>query len=183
MMTLSCNRVCLVQSGASVVHTKRSGALLSVHLAFALLAHFVNFATCALPKCASRMQNPTFAPYLHTSFSVFKSYLSLLQSFLLPVIAASRPPNLRHAMQIERPVGGYSRSSPVFLQATVQPILYGGQVHIQQGRGSLQWLRHAGFSNAVFYAAYIRSRKQDDTDGTSNIVLPCPGSQVIFHPL
>jgi hypothetical protein len=23
---------------------------------------------------------------------------------------------------------------------------------------------------------YIRSRKQGDTDGTSNIVLPCPGS-------
>jgi hypothetical protein len=29
----------------------------------------------------------------------------------------------------------------------------------------------------------IRSRKQDNTDGTSNIVLPCPGSWVIFLPL
>ncbi len=29
----------------------------------------------------------------------------------------------------------------------------------------------------------IRSRKQDDTDGTSNIMLPCPGSLVIFLPL
>ncbi len=29
----------------------------------------------------------------------------------------------------------------------------------------------------------IRSRKQDDTDGTPNIVLPCPGSWVIFLPL
>jgi hypothetical protein len=31
--------------------------------------------------------------------------------------------------------------------------------------------------------ADIRSRKQDNTDGTSNIVLPCPGSKVIFHSL
>jgi hypothetical protein len=47
----------MVRSGASIVRTKRSGALLSAHLACALLAYFVNFATCALPKCASRAQN------------------------------------------------------------------------------------------------------------------------------
>ena len=27
----------------------------------------------------------------------------------------------------------------------------------------------------------IRSSSQDDTDGTSSIVLPCPGSQIMFH--
>ncbi len=32
----------LVRSGASEVHTKRSGVLLSVHLACALLAHFTS---------------------------------------------------------------------------------------------------------------------------------------------
>ncbi len=32
-------------------------------------AHFVDFVTCALPKCASRVQNPTFVPYLCTLFS------------------------------------------------------------------------------------------------------------------
>jgi hypothetical protein len=72
------NRVCLVWSGVSIVHTKRSGALLSAHFACALLVHFVNFATCALPKCASRAQNPTFVPYLGTLFSALESYLSLL---------------------------------------------------------------------------------------------------------
>jgi hypothetical protein len=117
------NRVGLVRLGVSVVRTKRSGALLSAHLACALLAHFASkvrslqakcalkvcrpsahlkanqtyFATCALPKCASRAQNPTFAPYLRTSFSALESYSSLLKSFLLPVIAAGRPPNLNFA--------------------------------------------------------------------------------------
>jgi hypothetical protein len=57
-------------------------------------AHFVNFATCTLPKCASRAQNPTFAPYLRTSFSALESYSSFLWSFLLPVIAGLRPHNL-----------------------------------------------------------------------------------------
>ena len=28
---------------------------------------------------------------------------------------------------------------------------------------------------------HIRSSSQDDTDGTSSIVLPCPGSQIMFH--
>jgi hypothetical protein len=28
---------------------------------------------------------------------------------------------------------------------------------------------------------YIRSAKQDDIYGASNIVLPCPGSKIIFH--
>ena len=29
---------------------------------------------------------------------------------------------------------------------------------------------------------FIRSSSQDDTDGTSSIILPCPGSQIMFHP-
>ncbi len=104
--------MCLVRFGASVVHTKRSGALLSAHLACALLAHFAsevrssqakcahlkahltNFAACTLPKCTIRAQNPTFAPYLHTSFSALESYSSFLWSFLSPVIAGLRPHNL-----------------------------------------------------------------------------------------
>jgi hypothetical protein len=96
------NRVCLVRSGVTVVRTKRSGALLKCALGCTLLAHFASkvwssqakcalkigvrtpsahlkvpqtyFATCALPKCASRVQNPTFAPYLRTSFSALESY-------------------------------------------------------------------------------------------------------------
>jgi hypothetical protein len=115
----------LVRSGASVVSTKRSGVLLKCALGCALLAHFASkvwssqakctlkigvcrpsahlkapqtdFATCALPKCASRVQNPTFAPYLCTSFSALESYSSLLWCFLLPVIAGLRPHNLRFA--------------------------------------------------------------------------------------
>ncbi len=43
-----------------------------------------------LPKA----QNPTFAPYLHTLFSVLESYSLFLWSFLLPVIAGLRPHNL-----------------------------------------------------------------------------------------
>jgi hypothetical protein len=119
-------RVGLVRSGASVVRTKRSGALLECALGCALLAHFASkvqssqakcalkigvrrpsahlkasqtdFATCTLPKCASRAQNPTFAPYLRTLFSALESYSSLLYSFLSPVIAASRPPSLNFAI-------------------------------------------------------------------------------------
>jgi hypothetical protein len=34
---------------------------------------------------------------------------------------------------------------------------------------------------AIPLAAFIRSAKQDDIYGASYIVLPCPGSQVIFH--
>ncbi len=44
--------------------------------------------------CTSRMQNPTFAPCLCTSFSALESYLLFLWSFLLPVIAGLRPHNL-----------------------------------------------------------------------------------------
>ncbi len=112
-------RVCLVRSGASLVRTKRSGALLKCALGCTLLAHFANkvwslqakcalkigvcrpsahfkapqtdFATCALPKCASRAQNPTFAPYLCTLFSALESYLLFLWCFLSPVIAGLRP--------------------------------------------------------------------------------------------
>jgi hypothetical protein len=112
----------LVRSGASVVHTKRSGTLLKCALGCALLVHFASkvrssqakcsfkigvrrpsahlkapqtdFATCPLPKCASRAQNPTFAPYLHTSFSALESYSSFLWCFLLRVIAGLRPHNL-----------------------------------------------------------------------------------------
>ncbi len=79
------------------MRTKLSGALLKCAVGCALLAHFASevrssqakcalkigvrrpsahlrapqtdFATCALPKCASRAQNPTFSPYLRTSFS------------------------------------------------------------------------------------------------------------------
>jgi hypothetical protein len=115
----SASRVCLVRSGASVVRTKQSGALLKCALGCALLAHFASkvrssqakcalkigvrrpsahlkapqtdVATCAFPKCASRTQNPTFAPYLHTLFSALESYSSFLWCFLLPVIAGLRP--------------------------------------------------------------------------------------------
>ncbi len=58
-----------------------------------LKAHQTNFVTCALPKCASRAQNPTFVPYLRTSFSALESYSSFLWSFLLPVIAGLSPHN------------------------------------------------------------------------------------------
>jgi hypothetical protein len=115
-------RVGLVRLGASVVRTKWSGALLKCALGCALLAHFANnvrssqakcalkigvrrpsahlkalqtdFATCALPKCASRAQNPTFAPCLRTSFSALESYSLFLWCFLLPVIAGLGPHNL-----------------------------------------------------------------------------------------
>ncbi len=50
-----------------------------------LKAPQTDFATCALPKCASRAQNPTFAPYLRTSFSALESYSLFLWCFLLPV--------------------------------------------------------------------------------------------------
>ncbi len=107
------------------MRTKRSGALLKCTLGCALLAHFTSkvwslqakcalkigvrrpsahlkapqsdFVTCALPKCASRAQNPTFAPYLRTSFSALESYSSFLWCLLLPVIAGLRPHNLRFA--------------------------------------------------------------------------------------
>jgi hypothetical protein len=58
-----------------------------------LKAHQTDFATCALPKCTSRAQNPTFAPYLRTSFSALESYSLFLWSFLLPFIAGLRPHN------------------------------------------------------------------------------------------
>jgi hypothetical protein len=121
-MLHSVTRVGLVRSGASVVRTKWSGALLKCALGCALLAHFAievqslqakcalkigvrrpsvhlkapqtDFATCALPKRASRAQNPTFVPYLRTLFSALKSYSSFLWCFLSPVIAGLRPHNL-----------------------------------------------------------------------------------------
>jgi hypothetical protein len=64
-----------VINSVNEVRTMQSGVLLGAHLACAPLAHFcklsvhfVNFATCTLPKCASEMQNPTFAPFLRTLF-------------------------------------------------------------------------------------------------------------------
>jgi hypothetical protein len=112
----------LVWLGASIVRTKRSGVLLKCALGCTLLAHFASkvwslqakcalkigvrrpsshlkapqtdFATCALPKCASRAQNPTFAPYLHTSFSALESYSLFLWCFLSPVIAGLKPHNI-----------------------------------------------------------------------------------------
>ncbi len=36
-------------------------------------------------------------------------------------------------------------------------------------------------SSSGGWASFIRSAKQDDVYGASNILLPCPGSQVIFH--
>ena len=62
-----------------------------------LKAPQTDFANCALPKCASRAQNPTFAPYLCTSFSALESYSSFLWCFLSPVIAGLRPHNLHFA--------------------------------------------------------------------------------------
>ena len=43
-----------------------------------LLAHFAVFATCALPKVASRVQNRCFAPYLGPSVSALESYTFIL---------------------------------------------------------------------------------------------------------
>ena len=40
-----------------------------------------------------------------------------------------------------------------------------------------EYLKNLGEVQATqVVATFIRSRKQGDTDGTSNIVLPCPGS-------
>ncbi len=117
--TLILIRVCLVRSGATIVRTKRLGALLKCALGFPPLAHFASkvqslqakcalkigvrrpsahlkvpqtdFATCTLPKCTSRAQNPKFAPYLCTLFSALESYSLFLWCFLLPVIAGLRP--------------------------------------------------------------------------------------------
>jgi hypothetical protein len=82
----------LVWSGASVVPTKQSRVLLSVHLACALLAHFASKVPSLQAKCTpkstpdrfcnlcpfqvckyDRVQNATFAPYLRTSFSALES--------------------------------------------------------------------------------------------------------------
>jgi hypothetical protein len=112
-----CIRVCLVRSGATVVRTKRSGALLKCALGCALLAHFASkvrssqakcalkigvcrpsahlrapqtdFATCALHKCASRAQNPTFAPYLRTSFwaEIEEAQIKSTNGYLHPLFA------------------------------------------------------------------------------------------------
>jgi hypothetical protein len=101
MTTLSCNTVCLVWLGASVVHTKRSGALLSVHLAFALLAHFVNFATCALPKCASRAQNPTF----FASLAHFVFCVGIILVFVVELFIASYCCQQSPLQQIKGPNG------------------------------------------------------------------------------
>ena len=48
-------------------------AIFKCALCSALLAHFQVFATYALPKVASRAQNPTFAPYLRPSLSALES--------------------------------------------------------------------------------------------------------------
>ncbi len=154
-------RVGLVQSGASVVRTKRSGVLLKCVLGCALLAHFASkvrssqakcalkirvrrpsahlkapqtdFATWALPKCASRAQNPTFAPYLRTSFSALESYSSFLWCFLSPVIAGLRPHNLRFANKqyysfqinlIFPPLAGTGRESIVLETEVLQRDLF-----------------------------------------------------------
>jgi hypothetical protein len=122
------------------VRTKLSGVLLSVHLACALTcalckasAHFVDFATCALPKCASRAQNPTFAPYLCTLFSALESYSLFLWSFLSPVIAGLRPHNLRFANKqyysfqinlIFPPLAGTGRESIVLETVVLQRDLF-----------------------------------------------------------
>jgi hypothetical protein len=154
-------RVGLVRSGASVVRTERSGALLKCALGCALLAHFASevrssqakcalkigvcrlsahlkapqtdFATCALPKCASRAQNPTFAPYLRTLFSALESYSSFLWCFLLPVIAGLRPHNLCFANKqyfsfqinlIFPPLAGTVRESIVLETVVLQRDLF-----------------------------------------------------------
>ncbi len=94
--------------------TKWSGALLKCALGCALLAHFASkvrssqtkcalkigvhrpsahlrapqtdFATCALPKCASRAQNPTFAPYLRTS-KIKEAQMKSANGYLCPFFA------------------------------------------------------------------------------------------------
>jgi hypothetical protein len=58
------NRVFLARAGADVVCIKGFLAISKCAFARALLAHFAVFATCALPKVASRAQNRCFTPYL-----------------------------------------------------------------------------------------------------------------------
>ena len=55
VLTFLVNRVGLVRSDASVVCTKRSGALLSVHLACTLLAHFASKVQSLQAKCALKI--------------------------------------------------------------------------------------------------------------------------------
>ncbi len=91
--------------GMSKVRTKRSGVLLIAHLACTILAHFASqVRTLSILQLApfpsvqvSRVQVPTFVPYLCTSFSALESKSSFQWSYLLPVIAGLRPPNLRFA--------------------------------------------------------------------------------------
>jgi hypothetical protein len=48
----------------------------------------------------------------------------------------------------------------------------------------LQWEVSIGCcqcSNECIFECFIRRAKQDDNYGASNIVLPCPGSYIIFH--
>ncbi len=67
-----------VINGIDEVLTMQSGMLVMVHLACALLAHFASqVRTLSIlrlgpfPSAQVGHKFPTFAPYLHTSFSVF----------------------------------------------------------------------------------------------------------------
>ncbi len=40
---------------------------------------------------------------------------------------------------------------------------------------------YSNIAHIIKHVMTIRSSSQDDTDGTSSIVLPCPGSQIMFH--
>ena len=71
-------RVFLARAGADVVRIKGFLAISKCAFARALLAHFADFVTCALPKVASRVQNRCFASYLRPSVSALESFTFIL---------------------------------------------------------------------------------------------------------
>ncbi len=68
----------LAKASADVVRIKGFLAISKCTFARALLAHFAVFATCVLPKVASRAQNRCFAPYLQPSVYALESYTFIL---------------------------------------------------------------------------------------------------------
>jgi hypothetical protein len=62
--TTASNRVCLVRLGATVVRTKRSGALLKCALGCALLAHFASKVRSLQAKCALKIGVPRPSAHL-----------------------------------------------------------------------------------------------------------------------
>ena len=68
----------LARAGTDVVRIEGFLVIFKCAFAHTLLVHFAVFATCALPKVASRAQNRCFAPYLRHSVSELESYTFIL---------------------------------------------------------------------------------------------------------